>query len=345
MSRDWDKICDFENLYQGHQNVKKERKMKSETVRFEQNLAYELATLQARLVTGTYQMKSYFHFEVYEPKRRSIYAAHHIDKILMNTVCEQVLIPRLSPHFIYDNGACQKGKGVHFSIRRFKKHLTDYFCAHGQHGYVLKCDISKYFASIDHDILKQKLVKRIKDPDVTRLLSDLIDTYHTEGHPGVGIPLGNNTSQWFALYYLSDFDHFVKEQLGVRGYVRYMDDFVLIGRSKAELWSCFAQIQMAIGELGLTLNRNCDVFPMRSGVEFLGWRFFVMKSGRIMMRLRTQSKKRYLKKIKILEAKYRTGYYDLQKINRILASHHGHLIHGHAFSLEEQAMMRMALVR
>ena len=341
--RDWEKVIDFENLYQGHLNVRKGRAYKTETVNFGNQLAYHLATLQDALINGTYKMRPYFHFEVYEPKRRDIYAAYHLDKILNNVICEQILIPRLAPHFIFDNVACQKGRGVHVGLRRFKAFLVEHYRAHGKGGYVLKCDISQYFASIRHDVLLEMVKKRIKDPDVVRLLAHIIGTYHTVGKPGVGLPLGNNTSQWFALYYLSEFDHYVKEVLGIRGYIRYMDDFVLVSHSKQHLWECLERITELLADLGLSINPKSSVYPISAGVEWLGWRFFVTDRGKVLMRLRLQSKKRLKKKVKRMRYAFQAGKLDLPKVKHVLASHHGHLIHGDAYRLERQMLEGMTM--
>jgi len=344
---DFEKVTSFENLYQSFLNVKSGRTHRLETIRFEQNLAYNLKQLQIQLLSGEYQMMPYYHFVLHEPKTRDVYAARFVDKLVMNVICEQVLIPRLEPHLIEDNVACRKGKGVHYGIRRFTEFLRRGYRKHGQELYVLKCDISKFFASVPHDVLLEKVAKRVKDARVMDLLVLLLKSYDSISEtPGIGIPLGNNTSQWFALYYLSSLDHFVKEQLQVKGYIRYMDDFLLLHHDKGFLWECFMEIERIVtGDLRLRLNPKTNIFPVKHGVEFLGWKFFLLQNGKIKRQLKLQSKKRYKKAMGTLMTDYARGTKDLHKVKQILASHHGHLIHGHAYLLEARALKQLVLRR
>ena len=344
---DFEKITSFENLYQSFLNVKSGRTQRSETIRFEQNLAYNLTQLREDLLSSEYRMMPYYHFILKEPKTRDVYAARFVDKLVMNVICEQVLIPRLDPHLIEDNVACRKGKGVHYGIKRFTEFLRREYRQYGPDLYVLKCDISKFFMSIPHDLLLERVSQRVKDKKVLNLLGVLLESYDgISGTPGIGIPLGNNTSQWFALYYLSGLDHFIKEQLGIKGYIRYMDDFLLLHHDKGYLWECFMKIEEIVNaDLRLRLNVKTNVFPVRHGVEFLGWKFFLRDNGKIVRRLKLQSKKRYKVALGVLEQDYARGSKDLKKVKQILASHRGHLIHGHAYLLKERAMKRMTLMR
>ena len=343
---DFEKICSFENLHKAHKNAKKGRGRgnKREVILFEMNLAYHLAQLQDEIKSKSYKMKGYYNFQVHEPKTRNIYAARHIDKIVMHMLCDEILIPRLEPHFIYDNAACQKDKGTHFALRRFTKFLTESFKKHGQNVYVLKCDIRRYFDSIDHEVLKNQIKKKIPDQDALDLLNHYIDSYHAKDTPGIGIPLGNQTSQWFALFYLSGLDHFIKEKLKIRGYIRYMDDFVLIHHDKKVLWNALEEIKKIVNDdLKLQLNPKTDIFKVSRGVEFLGWRFFVNTDGKIVKRLKLQSKKRYKKKLKFLQKAYSKGEIDFEDVRRSLASYAGHLKHGNTHSLQRKFMHEFSL--
>ena len=157
---DFEKICDFTFLYRAHLKARKGKRNKRDVMAFELNLSHHLSVLQDMLRCGTYQMSGYRHFQVYEPKKRDIYEVDHVDKVVMHVLCDEVSLPRLSSHFIYDNAACQKGKGTHFAMRRFTKFLYEGFRKNGKQFYVLKCDISKYFANINHDVLKKQLTKK-----------------------------------------------------------------------------------------------------------------------------------------------------------------------------------------
>ena len=235
---DYDKICDFGNLYRAHLRARKGKKHKLEVTSFEAHLSLNLLTMATLLRARAYRMKGYYHFVIHEPKRREIFAAHYPDRVLLHCLCDNVLAPILQPRLIYDNAACQPGKGSHFAIKRMTEFMRRHYVKRGTEGYVLKCDISKYFASIDHEVLKKQLARVIKDEDVRRLLFHYIDSYDTDGRPGRGIPLGNQSSQWFAVYYLDPVDRLIKEKLRIKHYIRYMDDMVLIHPDKETLREC-----------------------------------------------------------------------------------------------------------
>lgn len=328
---DFEKICDIENLLKAHRLVSNGKRGKIGYLNFERDLALNLAALSDDLRAGTYAISGYTFFQVKEPKTRDIYEVLYVDKIVMTVLCEEVLKPRLSPHFIYDNVACQTGKGTHFGMNRFSQFLLAHFKRFGSKGYVLKCDIAGYFANIRQVVLKEQLARRIKDADVMRLLCHFIDSYHTPGRPGIGLPLGNQTSQWFALYYLSGIDHFIKEQLGIKGYVRYMDDFVLLHHDKKYLWECLGRITEQTNALGLLINPKTDIFPIGKGVEFLGWRFYVTATGGIVKRMKKQSKMRLRKGLAVTSRQYFNSERDLASVLQTVASYQGHIQHGHAY--------------
>lgn len=197
------------------------------------------------------------------------------DKIIQHSLCDNVLGPLLSKTFIYDNYASQKGKGTHFGLDRLKSFMQRYYRQFGADGWVLKCDISKYFYRINHDVLKSQLRRVIHDPDVLWLLDLIIDSTD-----GPGIPIGNHTSQWFAILYLSGMDHMIKERLGIKFYGRYMDDFYLIHPDKEYLLYCLEEIRKFLVPLGLELNHKTAVFPLSQGIDFLGFRTYMTDSGK-----------------------------------------------------------------
>lgn len=147
-------------------------------------------------------------------------------------LCDNVLGPYLERHLIYDNSACRKGKGTHFALDRLTCFLRKYYRSNGSNGYILKCDVRKYFNSIDHEVLRQKIRRMDLPDDVKWLLDKIIGSYEYE--EGKGLPMGNQTSQWFALYYLDSLDRLVKEKLRIRYYSRYMDDMILIHRQSGK---------------------------------------------------------------------------------------------------------------
>jgi hypothetical protein len=257
----------------------------------------------------TYKPAEYFTFKVYEPKERLVMTNAFRDKVIQHSLCDNVLAPAFEPSYIRDNYANQKGKGTHFGLDRLTGHMRSYFLerkgraeaerrAAGlppvpvekggyAEGWVLKCDVSKYFYSIRHDALKRKVREYVKDSDVLWLIDLIIDSTDDPG-----IPIGNQTSQHFAVMYLSDLDHFITEKLGIGRYGRYMDDFYLIHDDKAYLQYCRAEIEKHVAEIGLSLNNKTQIFPLRNGIDFLGFHSYITDTGKIVRKVRRSSKRR-----------------------------------------------------
>ncbi|MBI4677871.1 MAG: group II intron reverse transcriptase domain-containing protein [Elusimicrobia bacterium] len=233
---------------------------------FEFQVEREVLTLQRELLDGRYEPGPSRVFEVCESKKRLISAVPYRDRVVHHAICN-VIEPVFERGFIHDSYANRKGKGTHKALAR----LT-HFCRGAD--YALKCDVVKYFESVDREILLGLLGRRIADASTLGLLSKIIGL--EQGRPsGRGIPIGNLTSQLFANIYLDEFDHFVKERLGVRRYLRYVDDFVLLHDDKARLHEARAAMEAHLATLGLKLHPGkTQVFPVARGVPFLGFRVF-----------------------------------------------------------------------
>lgn len=249
-------IFTFENLYQAHQNCRKSKQHKGEVIRFEANLSYNLFQLHQQLITKKYTFGKYKRFLIYEPKERLIEAPPYKDRIVIRCFCDYVLKYKIDSKLIFDNTACRKRKGTDFAIRRLEKFLRkEYREEKNNHIYFLKCDISKYFPSIDHQILLQLLEEIGFSSDEMYFIKKLI--FEQPNQETCGLTLGNQSSQWFALLYLNKVDHFIKERLQIKGYVRYMDDMILIHRNKEYLRDCKRQIErICKNELNLNLNKK-----------------------------------------------------------------------------------------
>lgn len=337
-------LCDFQNLYAAHKMARRGKQQNAEVVGFELELGNNLWKLKHALEQQNYHAKPYYTFWVYDPKERKIDALHYADRVVQHSLCDNVLAPILENRLIYDNAACRKGKGTHFALKRLTGFLYDHYKKHGAEGYVLKCDIAKYFENINHEVLKQKLRKAIQDEAVIGLLDKVIDSYHKD--TGKGIPLGNQTSQWFALYYMDEVDRLIKEKLHIKHYTRYMDDFLLIHESKDYLNHCKREIETLLSEkLYLSFNAKTQLFPLKNGAEYLGWRFYLTDSGKVVKRLRTSAKKRFKRKLKQMAKDYEKGETDLDTIKRSLASYRGHLKHGHTYKLQQAAYADFVLRR
>lgn len=331
----YSKIYDFDNLYTAFTASKSGKRWKGSTNRFEMNALEAVAYLQHQLKTGTYRLGEYNVFEIHEPKRRTIKSISFKDKVVQRSLCDNVLEPIFERSFIYDSYACRKGKGVHAGLERTSEFFRRHYRKHGTAGWVLKCDIEKYFDSIDHDILKRVIRRHIKDRKVLWLLDMIIDS--TEG---TGLPIGNQTSQWFSILFLNNFDHFIKEELRVKLYIRYMDDFVLIHPDKEYLKYCKREIVRYLKELKLELNNKSHIFPLRNGVDFLGFHTYITESGKVIRKVRRDSKKRVKRKLKKFKELYDSGERTKDQIDRAYKSWVAHAGHGNCYRLIQRMNKR-----
>lgn len=338
---DYEKIYDFQNLYKAHTVARRSKRNNREVIEFEMNLGENLTALSDELKNGTYKMQNYYSFSVYDPKFRVIHALHYHDRVVQHCLCDEVLAPILDKKLIYDNSACRIGKGTHFAIGRVSKFLHDFYLNNGTTGYFLKCDMRKFFDNIDHYILKDKLSKVIKDERVLTLLYQIIDSF--EVTPGKGLPLGNQTSQWFAIFYLDSLDRLVKEKLQIKYYSRYMDDCVLIHQDKEYLKCCLKQMKDCANELKIDFNEKTEIFPLKNGVAYLGWHIYLTESGKVIRKVKQQTKYKYKRKLKYLEYAYSCDLVELEDIRQVISSYRAHLACGHTYNLQNQVLVKFVL--
>lgn len=327
---DFETMCSFENLYQAYKKARSGKRDKTACAKFELHTTENLLKLRDELLSGTYRMEPYTEFMVYEPKERLVKASGFRDRIVQHTLCDNVLQYRIVNHFIYDNYASQKGKGTHFGLNRLWKFMRSYYRNYGTEGWILKADISKFFYSIDHDILKEQLKRYILDKRVLKLCFEIIDST-----TGVGIPIGNQTSQVFALMYLNGLDHIIKDQMGIRYYGRYMDDFYIILKNKNELKEIKKTIETEIGELRLQLNPKTQIFPLKNGIDFLGFHSYLTEGGGVVKKIRRDSKNNVRRRMKKLKRLRKQGVVSEKTLQQSYNSWMGHAKHGDTYHLRK----------
>lgn len=301
-----EEIFTFENLYEAYKGCRKSKQHKGEVIRFEANLSVNIINLMNDIISKKYKLGEYRIFFIYEPKKRVIEALPFKDRVVIKCFCDVVLRNKIEKKLIYDNAACRIEKGTTFAIKRLEKFLKDEYRKENNNNiYYLKCDITKYFPSIDHKILLNLLKKIGFSEDEMWMIEKLIKEQPNEAN--IGLPLGNQSSQWFALLYLNVIDRFVKEVLRVKGYIRYMDDMILIHRDKSYLQHCLKEIENKCKtDLKLSLNQKTQIGVVRNGIDFLGYRHILNENGSITRKLRASSKqrlKRHLKTLKKLRDK------------------------------------------
>jgi hypothetical protein len=289
---------------------------------FMHRLEPEVLQLQRELLSGTYQPGPYLCFTIKEPKERIISASPFRDRVVQHAVCA-VLEPVLERRFIHDSYACREGRGTHAALARAQR-------AARSHAWFLKADVSRYFESIDHRVLKGLLLRLFKDGRYLALLDAIIDHQPPHTAPGVGLPIGNLTSQHFANLYLDQLDHFVKEGLGLRAYVRYMDDFLCFGYDKDSLHEVLARVRGFLRErLCLQVKpEKCYVAPISQGIPFLGCRVFPGT-----LRLSRATLVRCRRKLGQREAACATGRISGEAYRQSVASLLGHIQHADTLTL------------
>lgn len=334
----FEKIISFENILNASKKARRGKRYKASTAMFEYNLERNLLKIIEVLSNKTYVPGAYCDFHIYDPKKRIISAAPYFDRVIHHALIN-IIEPIIGKSFIHDTYACIKGKGTHKAVQRYREFQK-------KNNYVLKCDIKKYFESVDHDILLYKVTNKIKCKDTLWLVTKIIDSRQSskeltyfEGddlftplYRKKGIPIGNLTSQFFANLYLSDFDHFIKEDLKAEYYIRYCDDFVIFGNSKTQINQMKLRIKNYLKTLRLRLHENKSrVFRTTDGIDFLGYRIFPDY-----VRVRKRVVKRYRKKLKKMAVDYKNGKFGFSEINNSIQSWIGHVKHADSYQLRKE---------
>ena len=337
MQKTFEEICTFEVLYRAYLAARKGKRKKASAAQYEANALILTERLAYILNTNTYIPSKFEVFHVYEPKKRLVQAPAFVDKVVQHAIVDNTLYEAITRSFIPANCASQIDKGMHYGLDLLKGFMTDYWRKnHTTDGWVLKCDVRHFFASIDHDILKAKLRKKVVDDRIFRLMCIYIDA------SADGLPLGYQTSQLLALLFLDEFDHFVKERLRIKYYVRYMDDFLLIHPDKEYLRYCQKQIETFLAGLRLELNEKTNIFPLRHGVDFLGFHTYITESGQIIRRLRHSSVKRMKGKIRWWKKEYPAGKVTKKEILDSWTAWDAHAAHGNTYTLRQEIAAKVS---
>ena len=265
-------------------------------------------------------------FKVHERgKRREIRSIHINERVVHRAENDVVLVPVLRPKLIYDNAASLKDRGTYFAMKRLKVHLWKYYREHGSNdGYILVGDLHSYFDSVDHDVVFREYSKIFRyDPDLVNLTMDFIDAF---GDRSLG--LGSQVSQMTAVFYPNRIDHYIKEQLKIRGYGRYMDDFYLIHESREYLAECLDQIRRMYEEIGIELNeRKTKIVRLKDEFKFLKLKTRLTETGRVVMRPDRGTITRERRKLKKLRRKLDEGRITFADVKQAYASWQGHIKH------------------
>lgn len=310
-------IISIENLLAAWEEFLCGKRNRPDVMKFSLHLMDNIVSLHQELAEKTYHHGSYHAFGINDPKPRHIHKASVRDRLVHHAIYRK-LYPFFDRLFIYDSYSCRKDKGTHKAMDRFRQFAGKVSRNHTRTGWVLQCDIRRFFANIDHEILMNIIRNRIADEDTLWLIEQVVSSFHVKDKHDVGLPLGNLTSQLFVNVYMNQFDQFVKRKLKARYYIRYADDFVIFHEDRAYLEHILSQISEFLEkELHLELHpRKITIQTVDSGVDFLGWVHFI--DHRV---LRTATKRRMYQKLKEDSSK------------ESITSYIGLLAHGQAFKL------------
>ncbi|MEN8167001.1 MAG: reverse transcriptase domain-containing protein [Pseudomonadota bacterium] len=282
----FDDLTAWENLLLAYQKASKGKRGRFDVALFEYNLEAEILQLQGELRERSYRPGPYTSFTIHEPKRRLISAAPFRDRVVHHVLCN-IIEPGFESSFVADSFANRLGKGTHRALDQAQRYSRSY-------RYVLQLDVRQFFPSIDHAILFQALSRKVTDPDMLWLIRLILasghavfdEEYRMVYFPGDdlfavnrprGLPIGNLTSQFWANVYLNGLDYFVKRELRCPGYVRYVDDLLLFGNDKADLWHWKERLEQRFASLRLTIHPGAHPRPVSEGIPFLGFIVFSEK--------------------------------------------------------------------
>ncbi|MBW3018598.1 reverse transcriptase/maturase family protein [Candidatus Woesearchaeota archaeon] len=319
-----------ENLENAYWKARKHKSKNPKVIEFEKHWRLHLAILHKELRTRTYKPKPLKKFILRDPKTRTICVSSFRDRIVHHALIN-ILQPIFEPRFICDSYASRKLKGTLPAIKRFYQFLRKTTKNSTRHAFVLKADIKHYFQTVDHTILLEIIRKRIKDENTIWLIKTILDNnpYTTTGK---GMPLGNWTSQFFANIYLNELDQYVQHILRIKHYIRYVDDFVIMERSKDKLQGYENEILVFLNNLKLKLHPNkCKIIPVSRPIKFLGFRC----SYHHMIPLKRNIRK-ILNKLGQQTSKYETGIITADEVFETLKGWSAYAMHGNTHHLRER---------
>jgi retron-type reverse transcriptase len=341
----WEKLTSFGNLYVAAKEAQRGKRFKPAVGRFHYDLAGSLIELRDELLSERYRPGPYRTFTIYEPARRFISAAPYRDRVVHHALC-QTIEPLFERSFIFDSYANRVGKGTHRALDRCQQYCRRY-------NYVFQGDIRLFFPSIDHEILLARLARRIFDPQVLALACLILE--HSNPQPPAfayftgddlftpyqrrrGLPIGNLTSQFWANVYLDPLDHYLRDELAVPGYVRYVDDFLVFSNDKAQLveWRDAISGRLELARLALN-QRKSRVFPVSEGVPFLGFHVFP-NYRRLLPGAVTRARRRFQR----LAGDYRLGQIGMEEVRRSASAWIAHASHGNTLGLRRQIFKGVA---
>lgn len=333
----YEDVVTYDHLVKSYFHCRKGKSFRLSTIVYHLNYQIRLLILKEELDNGTYVIKDLYSFVIYEPKKRNITANQFEDKIVQRLICEYVLRPAIQPKLIYDNYASQPKKGTHLALHRLQKFMISYVktVEWTNRGWVLVCDIKKFFYTIDRTICYSQVCELPIDDKLKSLIYDQIFACGTDFNeytddPNKGLCIGFQTSQWLAVYYMNGLDHMIKEELHIKYYGRYMDDFYLIHEDREYLEYCYKRINEYVTKvLNLELNKKSHIHPFYQGICFLGYHCnYNPATHKVETEIRSKSIKRMLKRTLKHKNLIEMGVIKTHNADSALQAWHAYAEHG-----------------
>lgn len=348
----YEEIYSYENLYMAYLNARKGKRFRREVLEFAQNLEGNLIKLQEELIHEVYEINLHREFFINKPKKRLITALPFRDRVLQWAVY-QIIEPFFEKRFYYHSYACRPGKGAHLAVNNVQNELRRLERLPGK-TYYLSMDISKFFYRVDHEAEAKIYERRFKDKKLLNLISTVRDAngekfgipigdhfYEKEREAGVGMAIGDLLSQLRAGVYLNEADQFIKHDMQVKSYYRYMDDFLILSKCKKELRAILEEVELFLGtELKLELNNKTMIAPAAGGIDYVGYRIWTTH-----IKVRKSTSKRITRACKFFAKAFRNGWMKAEDVHARLMSYMGILKHANAHGFLKKILKILTLTR
>jgi len=323
-------IIGFDALYSSMHRCKSGVIWKDSVAHYVLNGIEETIKLERELKNGTYTARKPVPFTITSPKRREIISISFRDRVYQRSLNDNAIYPAMTKHFIYDNGACQKNKGTDFARDRLKCFLQRHFRNHGSDGYVFQCDIHGYYPNMRHDVAKETFRKHLDRIPYERAVEVLDGQYQGD----VGYNAGSQMIQIAGISVLNELDHFIKEQLHIKYYIRYMDDLILIHHDEDYLKRCKEMIRIRLSNLGFEFNpKKTRIFKLREGILFLGFTYRITPTGKVILTINPKNVKQERKKLARLVRKAKNGELSKEKVDQCFDCWCNHAGKGNSYRL------------
>lgn len=327
---DIEQVIGFDALYESMLKCKRGVMWKDSTAGYVLNGIERTMTLEKQLHDGTYRAGRTVNFKITSPKPREIASITFRDRVYQRSLNDNAVYPIMSKSFILDNYACQKGKGTDAARNRLKEFLRRHYRKHGDVGYVAQFDIHGYYPNMSHEkteeLFRTKLPKDVADMTIAILR-------HQYGGDA-GYNPGSQLIQIAGISILDGFDHYVKEQLHAKLYIRYMDDFLIISEDRTYLEECVKKVEEYLKTLDFELNpKKTTIYSLSKGIEFLGFRFCLTDTGKVLMLIKSSNVKRERRKLRRLVARSKRGNIPRDKVDESYAAWRNHASKGNSYQL------------